>query len=254
MGGDGGSIPHRSEQVKVKAKREVLSREVIEAARWKHCAISQNPLRLPIVGCRMGNKETLLEYLLDRAKFTTNAAAHIKKLKDVKMLNLKQDKTAAKDDGPKQSSYLTFICPVLGLEMNGLHKFVFLWSCGCAFSKRALDNINDSHCLVCNKEFKPEDVILINPTDPLDVEKAKQRVALHSLASSKPKKRSADDSESAKSSTVTDEKKSKNVKDPQTDEEKFKNSTVYKSLFTTCDEAKNQEKAHWVTYNPLYFR
>lgn len=30
-------------------------------------------------------------------------------------------------------------------------------------------------------------------------------------------------------------------------------SSVYKSLFTSCDKAKNQTKAHWVTYNPQYF-
>lgn len=31
-------------------------------------------------------------------------------------------------------------------------------------------------------------------------------------------------------------------------------SAVFKSLFTTSEEAKNQPKGHWVTYNPLYFR
>jgi len=32
-------------------------------------------------------------------------------------------------------------------------------------------------------------------------------------------------------------------------------SNLYKSLFTTSDAAKQKEKnkAHWVTYNPLYF-
>jgi Cdc6-like AAA superfamily ATPase len=30
-------------------------------------------------------------------------------------------------------------------------------------------------------------------------------------------------------------------------------SEVYKSLFNTCDKAKNQQKAHWVTFNPQYF-
>lgn len=33
-------------------------------------------------------------------------------------------------------------------------------------------------------------------------------------------------------------------------------SEVYKNLFTSCDEAKNQKKPHsgWVTFNPQYFR
>ena len=29
-------------------------------------------------------------------------------------------------------------------------------------------------------------------------------------------------------------------------------SEVYKSLFTTHNKARNQTKAHWVTYNPFY--
>lgn len=31
-----------------------------------------------------------------------------------------------------------------------------------------------------------------------------------------------------------------------------KASEVYKSLFTTHDTEKNQDRAHWVTYNPFY--
>ena len=30
-------------------------------------------------------------------------------------------------------------------------------------------------------------------------------------------------------------------------------SSVYKSLFTSSEKAKNQQKAHWVTFNPQYF-
>lgn len=29
-------------------------------------------------------------------------------------------------------------------------------------------------------------------------------------------------------------------------------SQVFKSIFTSSDKAKNQTKAHWVTYNPFY--
>jgi len=42
-------------------------------------------------------------------------------------------------------------------------------------------------------------------------------------------------------------KKSKSVQDDPNA------SNVYKSLFTSCDKAKNQQKAHWVTFNPQYF-
>ena len=30
-------------------------------------------------------------------------------------------------------------------------------------------------------------------------------------------------------------------------------SKVYKSLFTSSDKAKNQQKPHWVTFNPMYY-
>ena len=32
-----------------------------------------------------------------------------------------------------------------------------------------------------------------------------------------------------------------------------KASEVFKSLFTSSARAKNQQKAHWVTFNPQYF-
>lgn len=51
----------------------------------------------------------------------------------------------------------------------------------------------------------------------------------------------------ATSSAMNCAKKSKSVQnDPNA-------SNVYKSLFTSCDKAKNQQKAHWVTFNPQYF-
>jgi len=45
----------------------------------------------------------------------------------------------------------------------------------------------------------------------------------------------------------SDEKKAKTIQDdPQATE-------VFKSLFNTHKTAKQQQKAHWVTYNPQYF-
>lgn len=34
-----------------------------------------------------------------------------------------------------------YICPLIGLEMNGKYKFCFLWSCGCVMSERALKEV-----------------------------------------------------------------------------------------------------------------
>jgi hypothetical protein len=44
-----------------------------------------------------------------------------------------------------------------------------------------------------------------------------------------------------------------NTKKPKTIQEDPNASDVFKSLFNTCDKAKNQTKAHWVTFNPQYF-
>lgn len=47
--------------------------------------------------------------------------------------------------------------------------------------------------------------------------------------------------------TETSNKKSKSIQDDPNASE------VFKSLFTSSSKAKNQTKAHWVTYNPQYF-
>lgn len=47
--------------------------------------------------------------------------------------------------------------------------------------------------------------------------------------------------------TETSNKKNKSIQDDPNASE------VFKSLFTSSSKAKNQTKAHWVTYNPQYF-
>lgn len=50
---------------------------------------------------------------------------------------------------------------------------------------------------------------------------------------------------SAKS--ASDEKKPKSIQnDPNA-------SSAYKSLFNTCEKAKNQQQPHWITHNPLFY-
>ena len=57
------------------------------------------------------------------------------------------------------------------------------------------------------------------------------------------------------SSKVTNGKEgdSRPAKSCKTIQDDPKASTVYKSLFNTCDKAKRQTQGHWVTYNPQYF-
>ena len=113
--------------------------------RWRHCSIKQLPLRPPIVACGLGrlySKEAVLEGLLDRSTLP-ESAVHIKNLKDVKTLNLTPNpafdsKKIEKGDCYADGGKCPYICPIIGLEMNGKYKFCFLWTCGCVMSERAL--------------------------------------------------------------------------------------------------------------------
>lgn len=61
-------MPQRSEVVRVKRKAETADRQSQHAAVWFFCALSKQPLRQPVVACRMGrlyNKDAVYEYLLD---------------------------------------------------------------------------------------------------------------------------------------------------------------------------------------------
>lgn len=54
MGADGGTIPKRCELVKKKKKKEKLDKNVANATRWRLCRLSQEPLKRPIVACKLG--------------------------------------------------------------------------------------------------------------------------------------------------------------------------------------------------------
>lgn len=76
---------------------------------------------------------------------------------------------------------------------------------------------------------------------------AKVKVSKHELMMAGPS-RSAKTTKTSTDSVLTDKAKGDYsvAKDPNASE-------TYKSIFTTHKTAKNQTKAHWVTYNPLYF-
>lgn len=51
-----------------------------------------------------------------------------------------------KKEGGLDSRAAQYICPVIGLEMSGKHRFIGLWSCGCVFSERASKEIDTNVC------------------------------------------------------------------------------------------------------------
>lgn len=65
-----------------------------------------------------------------------------------------------------------------------------------------------------------------------------------------PSKKSKIANQQDKKQPSIDEKNSIKSKSIQSDPT---SSKVFKSLFTTSETAKAQPRAHWVTYNPLYY-
>lgn len=267
MGGDGGSIPRRDDLVRSKQRPPQADRSASNAARWRHCSLTQDRLRQPIVSCRLGrlyNKESIINKLLNR-NVPNNVADHVKKLKDVRELRLTINPSHTKSSDPL-SSVGEFFCPITGLEMTGTHPFIYLWPCGCVFAKKAVEMVHENRCMQCGKPFTADDTILINPQTEEELAIAEKR--LKSCSAEKMKKRPLPEEPSKPLATnqLSDENSSEEPKkkERRSDEEKKQpnqsiqqdpNATsVYKSLFVTSEEAKRQPKSHWVTYNPLYFR
>uniref|UniRef100_A0A8D0CMG8 Replication termination factor 2 n=1 Tax=Sander lucioperca TaxID=283035 RepID=A0A8D0CMG8_SANLU len=186
MGCDGGTIPKRHELVKAPKKVEKVDKNAELAAQWKYCALSQEKLRRPIVACELGrlfNKDAIIEYLLDKTaeRPNTQTVAHIRGIKDIKELNLTDnpewegERRNTKGDRYEDFNCGMFICPVVGLEMNGKHRFCYLQTCGCVFSDRALKEIKTDICHKCGDAFKNEDVVVLNGTKE-EVEKLREKM------------------------------------------------------------------------------
>lgn len=289
MGCDGGTIPRRNELVKTKAKKEVKDKNASLIAKWKYCAISSKELRKPIVSCLLGylyNKEAIIEYLLNKDECpNASLVGHIRSLKDVvelKLTSKPQSKSTTETSTESSTSgdspaYFKYICPISGLEMNGNYKFFYSSSCGCVISERAVREVKSDVCLVCGKSYDgQQDLIPLNPSQE-ELEQLKTKMLekranekkkksksggkrKHEETASEPEasssKKAVDAAGSSSSATVKTScsdlltaKSSKEYsvkKDPNASE-------AYKSLFTTHETAKNQPRAHWVTFNPGYY-
>lgn len=153
--------------------------------RWRLCQLTQQPLTEgPVVACGLGRlyiKEAVIEALLDRTSATSASAAdvsiisHVKSIKDVKDALLTRNPDFDKGKHEVHTDYLDthmteFICPIVGIEMNGTHKcvslsrcaqaksscrFCILWSCGHVLSEKALQAVDASarECLVVRLHY-----------------------------------------------------------------------------------------------------
>ena len=153
MGNDGGSIPDRTSQIRVRKRKRRINKAEIQKTKSNLCSMTKEQLRKPIVGDRLGqlyNKTSVIEYLLNKNK--AKGFEHIKSLKNVKDL-----KCIINDNGYIQ-------CQISQEEFSGLNKFFFLWTCGCVFSKTAMDELNiKNKCINCNIDFDiNKDLISLN--------------------------------------------------------------------------------------------
>lgn len=304
MGCDGGTIPKRHELVKGPKKVEKVDKNAELAAKWKYCALSQEKLKRPIVACELGrlyNKDAIIEYLLDKSaeRPNTEVVAHIRSLKDVKELILTDnpawegERRNIKGDCYEDMHLAMFICPVVGLEMNGKHKFFFLQTCGCVFSERALKEVKTVICHKCGDPFQEEDLVVLNGTkeEVETLQKAMEERRLKAKTAKKSKKskdtkvsKTQDSTESgallqnppeSKSTPVNGESSSGNSSDsapgPSTSGESLKThpisgskrsiqdmrdkSETFKSLFTSHSSAKRtkDQTSNWVTHTPYHF-
>lgn len=303
MGCDGGTIPKRHELVKGPKRVEKVDKNAELIARWCYCALSQERLRRPIVACDLGrlyNKDAVLEYLLDKSaeRPNTEVVVHIRGMKDVKELNLTDnpawegERPRSKGDRYEDVHCAMFICPVVGLEMNGKHKFCYLRTCGCVFSERALREVKTEICHKCGDPFQEDDIMILNGSKE-DVERLRQRMeerrarakvgkkskknkpaetlskpedvkeqAAPAKASSSSEPKSAEEngkddssSEPGPSTSTKPSKLAATAGSKRSIQEMAEKSETYKSLFTTHSSAKRskEQTSNWVTHTPYHF-
>ncbi|NXD20814.1 RTF2 protein, partial [Spelaeornis formosus] len=197
MGCDGGTIPKRHELVKGPRKAEKVDKVAELVARWFYCALSQEELRPPLVACELGrlyNKDAVIEYLLDKSpeKTPKEAASHIKSIKNVTELRLVEnpawcgDKESIKGDKYDDLQRARFICPVVGLEMNGRHRSALGAACTTGWEMQPVLS-QGLVAIACGVPFQEEDVIVLNGNKE-DVEILKKRMEERRLKSKLEKK------------------------------------------------------------------
>lgn len=160
-GGDGGSTCAESRDcylsMYAERKPDKVDPNEQRLSKWLNCALSNEPLKHPIVIDYLGNlfnKQALVEAML--GKKLPKAFSHIKGLKDMIAVELEPI------PGEASGSEVKFQCPITGLEFNGKYKFYALKSCGHVLSVKALKEVKSSSCHVCRKEFVESDKIVIN--------------------------------------------------------------------------------------------
>ena len=188
MGNDGGSIPTRRELVK-EAARDLSTTQVKEIQTeqqehyWSTCALSHEPLALPVVSDALGtlyNKDAVLNHLLtgaqeDKQGLEAKGEAfkdRLRSLRDVVEVKFQLQDGEEKASVPKQ----TWVCPITGKALGPGVKAVYLVPCGHAFVESAIKEMGGEYCLQCNEKYSPNDILPILPTSQAEKDRLEQRI------------------------------------------------------------------------------
>lgn len=159
MGNDGGSIPTRRELVKSSAAalsttqvKEIQTEQ--QEHYWSTCALSHQPLSLPVVSDALGtlyNKDAVLDYLLnvgkeggevDKAELEKRGEAFKDRLRGLR------DVVEVHFQGDEAGGNHRWVCPVTGKELGPGTRAVYLVPCGHAFGELVFKEMPDDVCLV----------------------------------------------------------------------------------------------------------
>jgi hypothetical protein len=209
MGGDGGVVAAKRKYLDGGGTKDPdavsgdsKSTKETQGLRSRCCALSSETLRAPIVACEMGhlyNKEAVLRYMLDKKTLTLpEAFFHLRNMRDVKEVHF----TAAPSTGTSNDNMNISMCPVTGLEFNGMIPFVVIWSSGVVVSEKAVRELGVEALQVEYGPFKEgEDVVRLLPYTDAEMEQQQGMMAARRAASSsrnKGKKDKKKDGESAR--------------------------------------------------------
>ncbi|KAL9614911.1 MAG: hypothetical protein Q9167_000653 [Letrouitia subvulpina] len=192
MGNDGGSIPKRRELVREGAK-ELSTTQVKETQHekqvyyWAHCALSQQPLSLPIVSDSTGNlynKDAVLESLIETTRKeateenvagSEQTSGTIKSLRDVVEVRfqVEEDEKTERSEG---SVTLRLICPITKKRLGPGVRAVYIVPCGHAFAESAVKEMGGTACLQCNEPYSADNVIPILPSSTAEEDRLKDRL------------------------------------------------------------------------------
>lgn len=144
------------------------------ANRLQTCILTQQPLREPIVACRLGNlynKEALIGALLNKSM--PAELSHVRALKDVKTCVVKwADNTqdveggdANESIGRREGCRRRIVCPMTLADCDaGGSRAVVIWCSGAVVSAKALKEMKLKECPVTGKPFDHEqDIVPLCP-------------------------------------------------------------------------------------------